>query len=219
MRSSVLNSVGVYNRSKLTRLVVDHDWDKKVWEESWELRNRQDLIKQSMGEDCSGSIEGALTSKKPGTKRSREADALAAKSKKRRLDGEGGACWGEELITREVAREEFLYDQENKGSEKGKLIQKKLTPQTGISLISAIIIQELIKEAVCLSHQASKDDQRAGHSLKEAGGEGLKAESSNRKEERKEVDQTPTGSRLQHQNNIFLSKVNPNTSKNDSNGK
>ena len=56
IRSSVLNSVGVYNRSKLTRLVVDHEWDKKVWEESWELRNRQELIKQSMGEDCSSSI-------------------------------------------------------------------------------------------------------------------------------------------------------------------
>ena len=133
---------------------MDHEWDKKVWEESWELRNRQDLIKQSMGEDCSSSIEGALSSKKPGTKRSREADALAAKSKKRRLDGEGGACWGEELITRKVAREEFLYDQEKKSSGKSRLIKKKLNPLTGISLISAIIIQELVKETVCLSHHA-----------------------------------------------------------------
>ena len=64
-----------------------------MWEEGWELRNRQDLIKQSMGEDCASSIEGALTSQKPGMKRSREADALAAKSKKGNLDGEGGACW------------------------------------------------------------------------------------------------------------------------------
>ena len=31
LRGSVLNSVGVYNRSKLTRLVVDSDWDKKVF--------------------------------------------------------------------------------------------------------------------------------------------------------------------------------------------
>ena len=92
-------------------------------------------------------------------KRSREADALAAKSKKRKLDGEGGACWGEELITREVAREEFLYDQEKKSSEKGKLIQKKLTPLTGKSLISAIIIQELVKEAVCLSHYAKDTEE------------------------------------------------------------
>ena len=52
--------------------------------------------------------------KKTGLKISKEADALAAKSKKRRLDGEGGACWGEDLITREVAREDFLNDQEKK---------------------------------------------------------------------------------------------------------
>ena len=43
-RGQVLNSVGVYNRSKLTRLVVDQEWDKVVWEESWEKRNRQDRI-------------------------------------------------------------------------------------------------------------------------------------------------------------------------------
>ena len=43
-RSQVLNSVGVYNRSKLTRLVIDKDWDKLVWEESWEKKNRQDKI-------------------------------------------------------------------------------------------------------------------------------------------------------------------------------
>ena len=50
-------------------------------------------------------------------------------------------------------------NQEKKGSEKGKLIQKKLTPLTGISLISAIIIQELIKEALCLSHQAKESEE------------------------------------------------------------
>ena len=74
------------------------------------------------------------------------------------MDGEVGVCWVEELITREVSRDEFLYDQEKKSSEKGKLIQKKLTPLTGKSLISAIIIQELVKEAVCLLHH-SKDTE------------------------------------------------------------
>ena len=51
LRSSVLNSVRVFNISKLTRLVVDHKWDKKVWEKSWEMRNRQDLIEKSLGEE------------------------------------------------------------------------------------------------------------------------------------------------------------------------
>ena len=36
MRGSVLNKKGMYNRCKLTRLVVDRDWDNKVWEESWQ---------------------------------------------------------------------------------------------------------------------------------------------------------------------------------------
>ena len=74
-----------------------------------------------MGEDFASSIEGALSSKKSGLKRSRDADSLAAKSRKRRVDGEGGASWGEKLITRE-----FFYDQEKKSSGKDKLIKKKL---------------------------------------------------------------------------------------------
>jgi hypothetical protein len=35
MRGNVLNKKGVYNRFQLTKLVVDQDWDQKVWEESW----------------------------------------------------------------------------------------------------------------------------------------------------------------------------------------
>ena len=39
MRGNVLNRKGTYNRCKLTRLVVvDLDWEKKVWEESWQTR-------------------------------------------------------------------------------------------------------------------------------------------------------------------------------------
>ena len=33
---SVLNVKGIYNRSKLTRLVIDEEWDKKVWKEAWD---------------------------------------------------------------------------------------------------------------------------------------------------------------------------------------
>ena len=38
MRGVVLNSAGVYNRCKLTRLVIDRDWDKKVWNDSWKAK-------------------------------------------------------------------------------------------------------------------------------------------------------------------------------------
>ena len=58
--------------------------------------------------------------------------ALAIKSKKRKLDGgEEGACWGEELVSREVAREEFLYNSERKNIEAGKVIQKNCFPLLG----------------------------------------------------------------------------------------
>ena len=160
MRSSVLNSVGVFNQSKLTRLVVDHEWNRKVWEESWELRNRQDLIKKSLGEESLNSIEGALSPKQR-QKRQREAEAQAVKSKKRKLDGgeEEGSCWGEELVTREVAREEFLYTSERRNMEAGKLIQKKLFPLTGMTLISTIIVQELVREAVLMSIQSAEKEE------------------------------------------------------------
>ena len=34
LRGNTLNSAGVSNRCRLTRLIVGTDWDKKVWKES-----------------------------------------------------------------------------------------------------------------------------------------------------------------------------------------
>ena len=89
--------------------------------------------------------------------------------------------------------------EERVGERKGKLIQEKLTPLTGMSLISAIIIQELVKCQGSSVFPApgqgqntlggwrlgggekgdrrrehsipGKDAKRAGHSLDAAGGE------------------------------------------------
>ena len=35
LRGNTLNSAGVYNRCRLTRLVVDKQWDEQVWKDSW----------------------------------------------------------------------------------------------------------------------------------------------------------------------------------------
>ena len=35
MRGNVLNKKGLYNRCKLTRLVVDQEWKEKVWKDAW----------------------------------------------------------------------------------------------------------------------------------------------------------------------------------------
>ena len=98
-----------------------HECDRKVWEESWKLQNCQDLIKKSLGEESLNSIEEGI-SPKPRQKRQREAEARAAKSKKRKLDGgEEGAYWGEELVTREIAREEFIYSPERRNIRAGTI--------------------------------------------------------------------------------------------------
>ena len=56
-RGLVPNSVGLYNRSKLTRLVGDQEWDKVVWEECWEKRTRQDKINTASRKEGTDSLE------------------------------------------------------------------------------------------------------------------------------------------------------------------
>ena len=90
-RSQVLNSVGVYNRSKLTRLVIDKDWDKLVWEESWEKKNRQDKINLGLSEEGASSLEDAPA--RSGKSRKREAQEKEV-NKKRKIE-EDGVIWGE----------------------------------------------------------------------------------------------------------------------------
>ena len=51
LRGSVLNVKGVYNRSKLTRLVDDEEWDRKVWADAWN-DNRE--IEEIITEDLKG---------------------------------------------------------------------------------------------------------------------------------------------------------------------
>ena len=50
LRGNVLNSAGVYNRCKLTRLVVDTEWDKKVWNNSWQNANLEDNMEKALAE-------------------------------------------------------------------------------------------------------------------------------------------------------------------------
>ena len=38
MHGHVLNKKGIYNRSRLHKLVVDQEWEQKVWEEAWAKR-------------------------------------------------------------------------------------------------------------------------------------------------------------------------------------
>ena len=50
MRGNVLNKKGVYNRCKLTRLVIDSEWEEQTWRESWEPTEMEDVNKECIGE-------------------------------------------------------------------------------------------------------------------------------------------------------------------------
>ena len=52
MRGNVLNRKRMYNRCKLTRLVVDLDWEKKVWEEAWQTRTIAEGEEGGCAESC-----------------------------------------------------------------------------------------------------------------------------------------------------------------------
>ena len=116
MRKSTLNSTGVYNRCKLTRLVVDSDWDKKVWDANWQEERRERelcerLAEQGMLEELEERREKRKEMEKP----------VRETNKKRKVDNEEGAVWGEQTSTSAKERNKFLYTQSG---------EKKLTQPT-----------------------------------------------------------------------------------------
>ena len=72
MRGNVLNKQGLYNRCKLTRLVVDEEWDKKVWKDSWAPR----VIE--IDEECirAGEEKGRKRGSDKGSQKRRRMDKL-----------------------------------------------------------------------------------------------------------------------------------------------
>ena len=78
MRGNVLNKQGTYNRCKLTRLVVDEEWERKKWSEAWAPR----VIEV----DESGIRADSAKGKKKGED--------IPKSKGRKVENEEGEAWG-----------------------------------------------------------------------------------------------------------------------------
>ena len=106
MRGNTLNSTGVYNRCRLTRLVIDSQWDKKVWEESWQSASKeQEHLKKLADQQLTGEEEF----EQRGEKR-REGTEPEKKAKRRRInDYEEGFLWGETAKEDDLKREEFLH--------------------------------------------------------------------------------------------------------------
>ena len=92
LRGATLNSAGVYNRCKLTRMVVDTDWDKRVWEASWESKKReQEHLKRLVENGMLGEEEEEIMA----VEKRKKNHHNNKKSKKRKVEDESGVSWGE----------------------------------------------------------------------------------------------------------------------------
>ena len=131
MRGNVLNKQGVYNRCKLTRLVVDEEWEQKVWKEAWAPR----VV--DVDEEGIRSVSG---------KQKRKED-IKKVGKRRKMDSEEGKTWGESLPEVEKSRKNFLYSSQRHSQGAGTPVQAKLNPMTGVTWMSRQIIEELVKMA------------------------------------------------------------------------
>ena len=138
MRGLVLNRKGTFNRCKLTRLVVDTEWEDKVWKESWAQR-----------EDPTGEgEEEEHLSILPKEKRGREGSGVAAKKAKR--DNDAGYIWGESVSEQGAARKAFLESMEVAVPGPGAT-QSKLQPVTGMAWVVREMLREVANSAVMIS--------------------------------------------------------------------
>ena len=166
MRCNVLNSVGMFNRCKLTRLVIDHEWDKKVWEDSWERRNLTEKVSQALGEDGAVLIEDEAAVARKAPKRPRK-EKETVSVKKRKIENESGFIWGEQRRTQDKSKEEFLLSEDNVVIK--KMVQKLLLPLTGAKLMARCVALEMVSRSVDIfsSRQEEKEIRIAEELLAE----------------------------------------------------
>ena len=131
MRRNVLNKQGIYNRCKLTKLVVDEEWEQRVWKESWEPR----VVKVDE--------EGIRAEGSKSRKRGDEND----NKKRRKMDSDGAEAWGETAPATQESRDKFLYNTPNLDQRAGAKRQTVIKPITGIEWMSRQIIEEVVKRA------------------------------------------------------------------------
>ena len=123
MRGNILNKKGMFNRCKLTRMVVDSEWDQKVWEEAWEPRPGGDVEEEILKTSVKSKSRQEGSSKEP--KRARRDDS----------------SWGEECTEDDNKRAEFLHASSHQ-QPKGGSSQSKLKVFSGLEWM----MRELLKE-------------------------------------------------------------------------
>ena len=138
MRGNVLNKKVLYNRCKLTRLVVDEEWELKVWQESWQPRGVA-----TVDDEC---IRAENRGKKRGS------ENVIAKRIKPDM-AEGVAQWGEGPQEQEDARSTFLHEPLTQKRGEGKMKQPllNLNPISGIEWLVRKMVSEVADTAVAIS--------------------------------------------------------------------
>ena len=141
MRGNVLNRKGMYNRCKLTRLVVYLDWEKKVWEEAWQTRT------EAEGEEGGDEQEERT---KPKRGRGEEGSRKRAK-----LDTPDGQIWGEAVSQPENPIQAFLFG--------GTASTRRATTQQEIRVISGMesVCRELLKEVANTAAEVATSTEAA----------------------------------------------------------
>ena len=117
LRGSVLNVKGLYNRSKLTRLVVDEEWDKKVWAEAW-VQNTEIERDEIVPEDLKGQTKYKKKRReddKPPPKRIKRDPKYqdCSEVKQYQVSGGGGDSGGTEGVKESKYEDEIMAKQSN----------------------------------------------------------------------------------------------------------
>jgi hypothetical protein len=137
MRGLVLNKKGTFNRCKLTRLVVDTEWEDRVWKESWAPR-----------EEPSEEWEGEESlSNQPKEKRGRSEPTVAKRAK---MDDEDGYIWGESVPARVAARSAFL-ESSGVAVPGSSAAQTRLKPISGVAWVMRELLREVANSAVTIA--------------------------------------------------------------------
>ena len=123
MRGNILNKKGMFNRCKLTRMVVDSEWDKEVWEEAWEPRPGEEVDEDML--------------RTSGKSKSRKGESNTEQKRARRDE----SIWGEELTGEDEKRRDFLHDASSQ--QKGGNTQTKLKVFSGLEWMMRELLKEL----------------------------------------------------------------------------
>ena len=98
MRGNILNKKGMFNRCKLTRMVIDSEWEKEVWDEAWEDRPESAVEEDTL--KASGKSKSRQEGTNTGAKRARTDTTESS--------------WGEVLTEEDKKIADFLQEEANK---------------------------------------------------------------------------------------------------------